>query len=813
MAVYFYCFRRLFIYKNAQYIVLRMQFKTAISILFSIFVSGCNIIDSGETKVKIINTPINTSPQLSKNVLTLAKAKITNKNKTKIDFPQATTGKDKNSKHRPSGVVGAKYGKSIRLLDFAIPNLNEKPELGFNSTAKSLVYINPIFWGLSPQKRSELWQSIDRDRDFTKLATLVSTSATLLEDDLVKLSSQIALRIAEDKNLATKRPNSDSSSNLASNPFHRVSFPQASCGDSLPTDKNAYPINFYPVYIKANDSNLQKVKSQFCRDAYTKKRKDTGQKAIQVGSFISEEKAKDFKDFMLQKFGSGEIGQPTVRQYRARSPNSLNKLISWFDLPANAQTINKYKYVLSRQFSNQIPLQFSPVAQNIQLTAQNNRITVSGTIPKVAQQIIVVPKNKYKSTFNYHDYQQHGVKNTDIIAERLILPTDPQSLNSTLSPTTGKFQPGEYTVLMSEGYRINRNKTNGFSAFDYNLILLASNVFDVVSNQKISTEVLSNIVTNVSNSSQLANNCHNQLQEEKVNSSNKVAATLTSCIFDSEDTSKIINVFGKSIIGEEFEATEQEALIKFIGQFSAKSIQAMNLDAVTAGKEGLAIAQYLARDIINGVHIAEFSVEDLYAPKNYAIDCTKTPAGQFHDLAMDCYGGLFDLKVRAKNYSNSWYEIERSFKPKPGYDKFSRNVKTSFIRSNLIAPGQEESLLFNRPSGLQNRSLARLRNSKSNYWQTIKVDKIPIKITHFYGKPTKKVTISCNDPQRVVWSINIIPKCTSEGIYIDLNARVMHYTKVTLPSGNIIEFNRSMGGMRHYITSNRQKIDLIFSVE
>lgn len=783
--------------------------KTAITVLFFGFLPGCESTSSN--KIKIIDEPSNLSQTRSKDIITLVESKKIERERAKINFPQA---KNSNSeKYYSSGIVAVKYDQNIKLLDVLISNIDEEIEVGFDSTAKSLVYINPIFWGLSSQQKAQLWQNIDRDRDFTKLVKLVSTSSTLLEDDVVQLSSDIAIRVAQDNKLANKHPKPSLISELSNNPFNRVNFPQASCGDRLPTDLDAYPVDFYPVYIEANDSNLQKVTSRFCEDAYVRKRKDTQQQAIQVGSFTSREKANNFKNFMLQQLGSGDVGKPTRREQPTRSLFSLNKLISWFDLPANAQTINKYKYVLSRQFSNQIPLQFSPVAQNIQLTAQNNRITVSGTIPKVAQQIIVVPKNKYKSTFNYHDYQQHGVKNIDIIAERLILPTDPQSLNSTLSPTTGKFKPGEYTVLMSEGYRINRDKSNGFGAFDYNLILLASNVFDVVSNQKTSTEELSNIVTNVSNSSQLANNCHNQLQKEKANTPNKVAATLTSCIFDSEDTAKITNTFGKSIIGEEFQASEQEALIRFIGQFSTKSIQAMNLDAVTAGNEGLAIAQYLARDIIDGVHLAEFSVEDLYAPKNYAIDCTKTPAAQFHDLAMDCYGGLYDLKVRAKNYSNSWYEIERSFKPKPGYDKFSRNVKTSFIRSNLIAPGQEESLLFNRPSGLQNRSLARLRNSNSNYWQTIKVDKIPIKITHFYGKPTKKVTISCNDPQRVVWSINIIPKCTSEGIYIDLNARVMHYTKVTLPSGDIIEFNRAMGGMRHYITSSSRKIDLIFSVE
>ncbi len=97
----------------------------------------------------------------------------------------------------------------------------------------------------------------------------------------------------------------------SSNEFDKVQFPQASCGDSRPTD-SASSIEFYPVFIEYSQSNLQTVKSNFCADAYRTNRKDTGAVAIQVASFINGSRAELFSDFMNRKLGSGEVGPPTV---------------------------------------------------------------------------------------------------------------------------------------------------------------------------------------------------------------------------------------------------------------------------------------------------------------------------------------------------------------------------------------------------------------------------------------------------------------------------------------------------------------------
>lgn len=95
------------------------------------------------------------------------------------------------------------------------------------------------------------------------------------------------------------------------NPFDRVSFPQGSCGDTLPRNPALYPVNFYPVYIDNQGQNLAMVQSRFCSDAYAMRKKDTNQPAIQVASFLDQQRAQFFAEFMQQQMGSGEVGPPT----------------------------------------------------------------------------------------------------------------------------------------------------------------------------------------------------------------------------------------------------------------------------------------------------------------------------------------------------------------------------------------------------------------------------------------------------------------------------------------------------------------------
>jgi serine/threonine-protein kinase len=108
----------------------------------------------------------------------------------------------------------------------------------------------------------------------------------------------------------TVKESQSSSSQQTKPTFTISSFPRSSCGDTLPENPNAYPVNLYPVFIEYTDNNLQLVTSKFCKDAYQMTRKVIGKKAIQMGSFLSRDNAEAFKNLMVKELGSGEIGEP-----------------------------------------------------------------------------------------------------------------------------------------------------------------------------------------------------------------------------------------------------------------------------------------------------------------------------------------------------------------------------------------------------------------------------------------------------------------------------------------------------------------------
>ncbi|HEY9604194.1 MAG TPA: protein kinase [Allocoleopsis sp.] len=113
-------------------------------------------------------------------------------------------------------------------------------------------------------------------------------------------------------------------SESSSNEFDTAQFPQTNCGDSLPAGSST-ATQFYPVFIEYSESNLQTVKSNFCTDAYKKMRSDTGQVAIQVASFTDRSRAESFSEFMQQKVGSGDVGQPTLYSANSNTGTSSSK--------------------------------------------------------------------------------------------------------------------------------------------------------------------------------------------------------------------------------------------------------------------------------------------------------------------------------------------------------------------------------------------------------------------------------------------------------------------------------------------------------
>jgi hypothetical protein len=103
---------------------------------------------------------------------------------------------------------------------------------------------------------------------------------------------------------ANPSPISQSSTQIDASQSNEFQFPKESCGDKS-TDANN---TWYPVFI--NGGNLDEVQQKYCKDAINATRK-TGEKAIQVASFISDTKALKFA-----KAVGGEVGEP-------RRPSSL----------------------------------------------------------------------------------------------------------------------------------------------------------------------------------------------------------------------------------------------------------------------------------------------------------------------------------------------------------------------------------------------------------------------------------------------------------------------------------------------------------
>jgi len=99
-------------------------------------------------------------------------------------------------------------------------------------------------------------------------------------------------------------------------------FPIDSCGDTPQTTRNAW----YPVFVNFSDRTLSQIKSNYCRDAISKYRKDIGVQSIQVASFLNLEKAEEFASAMREEVGSGEVGKPTIYLPEEEKISTANKI-------------------------------------------------------------------------------------------------------------------------------------------------------------------------------------------------------------------------------------------------------------------------------------------------------------------------------------------------------------------------------------------------------------------------------------------------------------------------------------------------------
>ncbi|MDV3348986.1 PPC domain-containing protein [Leptothoe sp. LEGE 181152] len=207
------------------------------------------------------------------------------------------------------------------------------------------------------------------------------------------------------------------------NPFFSESFPKDVCGDPLPSDLSAYPVQLYPVYVDYDEETLNVVKTQACADAIKKKRENTSKTSIQVASFLSRQKAELFKDFLSNYFTGAEVGEPTQIDRNASESSSFSSP-KIFDrgavqFPAGAietqiegnlaaSSIDRYTFsasagqntaILMNSSSQQVRLAVT-APNGAQLTNQQNSSTSwAGNLPKDGTYTIDVIGGQASSTY------------------------------------------------------------------------------------------------------------------------------------------------------------------------------------------------------------------------------------------------------------------------------------------------------------------------------------------------------------------------------------------------------------------------------
>jgi hypothetical protein len=139
-----------------------------------------------------------------------------------------------------------------------------------------------------------------------QVATKQGNQTFNLELSLVDPSIKPKAPIEPAKPLITRSPTQPTQT------FSKSDFPKTACGDSKPSDSSAYPVTFYPVNLPDTEINLKRAQSQFCADSYHKKSKDTGEKFIQVASFIGKENAQAFADLVSTEIKGAVVGSPTT---------------------------------------------------------------------------------------------------------------------------------------------------------------------------------------------------------------------------------------------------------------------------------------------------------------------------------------------------------------------------------------------------------------------------------------------------------------------------------------------------------------------
>lgn len=185
-----------------------------------------------------------------------------------------------------------KKGKSV--------GLTFKAEAGqkFNYTTDQDICI----WVFAPDNELVDGTELPKDGNYTVEISVLQGSTTY----------DLEMRLESPEIIQSNQIQTDSENSTVSKVFLSEDFPQFSCGDAKPSDRNVYPVKFYPVNVPYSEANLGITQANFCQDAYQKRSKDTGEKVVQVASFLSQNKARDFANFIESQISGASVGSPTI---------------------------------------------------------------------------------------------------------------------------------------------------------------------------------------------------------------------------------------------------------------------------------------------------------------------------------------------------------------------------------------------------------------------------------------------------------------------------------------------------------------------
>ncbi|MBK1988721.1 hypothetical protein A0J48_014440 [Sphaerospermopsis aphanizomenoides BCCUSP55] len=712
-----------------------------LDLIFSVGLGYIFIYSNSGIPVNVAESPKGENDKKAGQVITAVQSQSIKDNGVRINFPQFNTKQDATTQQQKSqkttSIVAATFGDQIRLIDFFVTGINEKPELSFKSTARGMVFINPLFAGLPFEKRVNIFQAIEKDSKFQDLVKAVAASSSLLDDEVINLSTDIAINIAKDNNLFLSSQKTSYLPNITN--------PEITQGTNIfdhGQKKNPWQVvsNWFIPAVQAQSNELQKSRLEYT---------------------LTQQFPKD--KLFFDVIPADKLDYPIWHGMKLDASDGTVKIVGTSPMVQQVIVVPKdkrkpYQYLLDDDSG----------------AKKSDGDVVAEALLKPADL---------------------GIWDGSVIKTV----TGGNQIEQVLTPKNGgNWQPGKYSVLISAGSELGNRNINGgeqsFSAMDLNLATLAIDIIGlVVSNddEKSKTDNIDKIitVTDIMKVASLFIDCGKNLSLEfssKDKDGYSIMNTLLSCVGNPEKLIKVGEILGLKIQEDEVESALK--IFEFEGEVLEKTAKRIVkvIKAINVADKGIALSrifwlgQYLNREIEEGLYIGEFSVvEKPYITISGQLDAAqidvecrtdgKKGGGSEKYQALDviiekeCWGdekiGLFPhFSFRITNYSKNAIEVkidEPSHLPDLLYPDEYRNYQTSEFES---AKNRQDIIYAKRVSGRQHIKV---------YLKSYS----PYNLAHEF-------TIAC-DRVAEIWGLYIRTECVPPG----LRATYQNNTRHTISLG------------------------------